>query len=340
MDWKSALMLGVAALLALLLVCVVAWLIVRQLMPESGAPPAGPAVRLGAQPNPEMPDETPFELPLIGPYQIERQLGHGAMGVVYFGREQETGREVAVKTMALELEFDSDQLADARARFFREAETASRLQHPGIVNVLASGEDHGLAWIAMEYLTGRSLVEWTQPDHLLPLTDVLSIVRQAALALDYAHKQKVVHRDIKPANVMYNPDTRKIKLTDFGVARMTDAHRTRTGLVLGTPSFMSPEQLAGKHIDSRSDLFSLGVMLYQLASGQLPFNGDSLGQLMYAIAHNPPASLADDSLPPPLQAIILKALQKDVNARFQTGAHFALALARLEASIKKGAQHA
>lgn len=275
-------------------------------------------------------------------YQIVRTIGRGSMGVVFLAKEVETGQQVAIKTLALTEEFDSDQIADIRARFFREAETAGRLKHSCIVSILDSGELHNLAWIAMEYLPGQSLEAWTAPDRLLPLTDVLIIVRQVALALDYAHKQKVVHRDIKPGNIVYDPETRKVSVTDFGVARMTDINRTRTGLVLGTPAFMSPEQLAGRRIDGRSDLFSLGALLYQLVTGHLPFAGDSLGTLMYSISHNSPEDPKKykPELPGMLVAIIMKALQKEVSARFQTGAQFALALARLEAAMKGKQTHA
>lgn len=275
-------------------------------------------------------------------YQIIRTIGRGSMGVVFLGAEVETGRQVAIKTLALEEETDSDQIADIRARFFREAETAGRLKQPCIVDILDSGELHNLAWIAMEYLPGQSLEAWTSPDKLLPLSDVLALVRQVALALDYAHMQKVVHRDIKPGNIVYDPNTGKVTVTDFGVARMTDINRTRTGLVLGTPAFMSPEQLAGRRIDGRSDLFSLGALLYQLSTGHLPFAGDSLGTLMYSISHNQPEDPKKykPALPAALVAIIMKALQKDVSARFQSGAQFALALARLEATMKGKQTHA
>lgn len=338
MDWKHTMLLIIGLLLILLLVCVVVWKIVRKLMPYQVESHASASTRVGAQATVPVLDE--LVLPQIGQYHIEKQIGRGAMGMVYRGIDPASGEKVAIKTMALELEFDAEQLVDARARFFREAETAAKLDHACIVKVLASGEDQGLAWIAMEYLEGESLQAWTRSDHLLPLSSALAVVRQIALALDYAHKQQVVHRDIKPANMMYEAASGKIKLTDFGVARMTDANRTRTGLVLGTPSFMSPEQLAGKHIDARSDLYSLGVTLYQLISGRLPFEGESLGQLMYAITKQEPADLSDLALPPTLWMIIVKALQKETTARFQSGAQFALALARLEASLKGSSDHA
>ena len=171
-------------------------------------------------------------------------------------------------------------LADVRARFFREAETAGRLHHPDIVAILDAGEDGGLAFIAMEFVAGSDLRPFTRPDSLLPFAEVASIGARIAEALAYAHANNVVHRDVKPANVMYDRATRQLRVMDFGVARLTDSSHTRTGMVLGTPSYMSPEQLLGKKVDGRSDLYSLGVMLYQLTCGQLPFVGQSMGQLL------------------------------------------------------------
>lgn len=276
------------------------------------------------------------EKPMLGRFQLERELGKGAMGVVYLGRDPKLNREVAIKTMALAQEFEPAQIEEARSRFFREAEAAGRLNHPAIVTLYDIGEEHDLAYIAMEFIKGGSLETRNTPEKLLPLEDVLAIVRQVALALDFAHKQQVVHRDIKPANIMYDQETRKAKLTDFGVARMTDSSKTKTGMVLGTPSFMSPEQLAGKKIDGRSDLFSLGGTLYQLSTGHLPFKAETLGELMYHIANDPPTDprLYNSKLPVGLAAILAKAMHKDIEQRFQTGAQFAVALARLEATLK------
>ncbi len=327
MDSGILALLAAAGLLALLVAGALAWAITRPTKTSRPTP-----VRLGAQP------AAPADLPhleQLGPYRIGHAIGRGTMGVVYLAHDAE-GRQVALKTLALANEFDAVGLIEARERFFREAETAQRLRHAGIVTVYGAGEDDGLAWIAMEHLPGEPLDTWTRPDRLLPLADALAIVRQAALALDYAHGHQVVHRDIKPANLMYDPATRKIRLTDFGIARLTDANHTRTGLVLGTPAFMSPEQLLGTHIDGRSDLFSLGVLLYQLTTGHLPFNGASLAELMRAISHDAPENpeTYNPRMPAQLTAIIMKALQKDITARFQTGAQFALALARLELALK------
>jgi serine/threonine-protein kinase len=187
-----------------------------------------------------------------------------------------------------------------------------------------AGEEHDLAYIAMEFLKGKDLVPYTKPGQLMPLPRVLSIVARVADALSYAHENHVVHRDIKPANIMYEPESDQVKVTDFGIARITDSSKTKTGMVLGTPSYMSPEQLAGKKIDGRSDLFSLGVTLYQMACGKLPFEGDSMAQLMFKIANeaHPDIRSIHPDLPENLVAIIDKALTKDPDQRYQTGAEF------------------
>jgi len=265
------------------------------------------------------------EKPMLGRYQVEKELGKGAMGVVYQGRDPKINRVVAIKTMALSQEFEPDELADVKERFFREAETAGRLNHPNIVTMYDAGEEHDLAYIAMEFLKGKDLVPYTKPDHLLPLPQAVSIVARVAEALDYAHKNQVVHRDIKPANVMYEPESDQVKVTDFGIARITDSSRTKTGMVLGTPSYMSPEQLAGKKIDGRSDLFSLGVTLYQLCSGKLPFQGDSMAQLMFKIANEaqPDVREVNPEVPVGVAEVINKALVKDADQRYQTGAEMA-----------------
>jgi len=265
------------------------------------------------------------EKPMLGRYQVEKELGKGAMGVVYMGRDPKINRIVAIKTMALAQEFDAEELEDVKARFFREAETAGRLNHPNIVTMFDAGEEHDLAYIAMEFLKGRDLVPFTKPDALLPLPQVMSIVARVADALDYAHKNNVVHRDIKPANVMYEPESDQVKVTDFGIARITDSSKTKTGMVLGTPSYMSPEQLAGKKIDGRSDIFSLAVSLYQMTSGHLPFVGESMAQLMFKIANEtaPDVRGVRPDVPPCLAAIIERGLTKDMAQRYQTGAEFA-----------------
>jgi serine/threonine-protein kinase len=268
------------------------------------------------------------EKPKFGRFEVQKELGKGAMGVVYLGKDPKIGREVAIKTMALAQQFEADELAEVKERFFREAETAGRLSHPNIVTIYDTGEEHDYCYIAMELLKGGDLAPFVKAPNLLPADKAVAVVVRAAEALGYAHKQGVVHRDVKPANMMYHPDTDTLKLTDFGIARLTDSSKTKTGMVLGTPSYMSPEQLAGKKIEGRSDLFSLAVSLYQLLCGKLPFAGESMAQLMFKIASEPPTNIltVNPRVPPSLVAFLDKALAKNPDERFQTGEEFAAAL--------------
>jgi len=271
------------------------------------------------------------EKPMLGRYQIDKELAKGAMGVVYIGKDPKIGRVVAIKTLALSQEFEGDALEDARQRFFREAETAGRLQHQNIVTIFDAGEEQGLAYIAMEFLKGTDLASATSEGNLLPVSKVLAIVAKVAEALAYAHGQHVVHRDIKPANIMRDPVTEMVKVTDFGIARITDSSRTKTGLVLGTPSFMAPEQIAGHKVDGRSDLYSLGVMLFQLLTGKLPFSGDSMAQLMFKIANEsaPDVRTLRAELPQELARVVALSLVKRPEARYQEGNCFAADLLAL-----------
>ena len=275
-------------------------------------------------------DNGGVEKPMLGRYQVEKELGKGAMGVVYQGRDPKIGRTVAIKTLALSAEFEGSELVDVRERFFREAETAGRLQHPNIVTIFDAGEEHDLAFIAMEFLPGRDLVEYSRAGNLLPVATVLSIGEQVALALEHAHRQQVVHRDIKPANVMFDAVTQSVKVTDFGIARITGSSKTKTGMVLGTPSFMSPEQLAGLHVDGRSDLYSLGAMLFQMLTGSLPLKGDSMAALMYQIANQPAPSVRSlrPELSQALADVLERTLAKSPGDRYQTGAELAAQLRR------------
>ncbi len=279
------------------------------------------------------------EKPKFGRFEVQKELGKGAMGVVYLGKDPKIGREVAIKTMALSQEFEPEELAEVKERFFREAETAGRLSHPNIVTIYDTGEEHDFCYIAMELLKGGDLAPFVKPGKLLPMDKVVSIAARVADALGYAHRQGVVHRDIKPANMMYDPQTDTLKVTDFGIARLTDNSKTKTGMVLGTPSYMSPEQLAGKKIEGRSDLFSLGVSLYQMLCGRLPFEGESMAQLMFKIANEPPTEIlsVNPDVPPRLRAFLLHALAKNPDERFQTGEEFAGALrATLSTSVDAG----
>ena len=271
----------------------------------------------------------------LGRYRIEREIGRGAMGAVYLGLDPQIGRQVAIKTMALGREFAGAELVEARARFFREAEMAGRLQHHDIVTIFDAGEEEGLAYIAMEFVKGHDLLPFTVPGKLLPLGDVLQTVARVAEALAYAHRQGVVHRDIKPANVMVDAASNTVKVTDFGIARVADASRTRTGRVLGTPSFMSPEQMAGGRVDGRSDLYSLGVMLFQLVTGALPHTSDSMARLMHQIAVDPAPDVRTlrPELPASLALLIANALEKRPELRPADGAQMGARLRAIRAGL-------
>ncbi|HZT55899.1 MAG TPA: serine/threonine-protein kinase [Burkholderiaceae bacterium] len=285
------------------------------------APAAEPAPTLPLDPAPALrPDRS-----TLGRYRIERELGRGSMGTVYLGRDPQTGRAVAIKTMALGREFEGAELAEARARFFREAEMAGRLRHPDIVTIFDASEDQGLAFIAMEFVGGHDLLRHTLPGRLLPVPLVLRTLARVAQALAYAHREGVVHRDVKPANVMIDPATGAVKVTDFGIARIADACRTRTGLVLGTPAFMSPEQMAGRRVDGRTDLYSLGVMLFQMLTGALPHASESMAGLMHSIVNDtaPDVRLLRPELPEALANVVALALEKRAALRYADGREMA-----------------
>ena len=269
-----------------------------------------------------------FDRDRLGRYRIERLLGRGAMGAVLLGRDTESGRWAAIKTLSLTDEFSSDELIEARQRFFREADAARRLQHTDIVAVYDAGEDDGLAYIAMEYIAGHDLQRHTQVSQCLPLPLAVHIGSRVAGALAHAHRHGVVHRDIKPANVMIDLATGVVKVTDFGIARITDACRTRTGMLLGTPTYMSPEQLSGQHVDGRADLYSLGVMLFQLLTGALPHRAESMARLMYCIVNEaaPDVRTLRPEVPAALAGVLAQALAKDVKARHANGLQLAAAL--------------
>ncbi|MGY0196715.1 serine/threonine-protein kinase [Leptothrix sp. BB-4] len=267
------------------------------------------------------PDDAPDGEALLGPYVLDHELGRGTMGRVWRAHDRRDGRSVAIKTLALGQEFHGYELDEARTRFEREAQAASRLRHPDIVEVVACGNTDTLAYLVMELLTGRDLSVHTRPATLLPVTSVIAIGARVADALAHAHDHGVVHRDIKPANVMIDPALDQVKVTDFGVARLLDASRTRTGLVLGSPSYMSPEQLAGRAIDGRSDLYSLGVVLFQLLTARLPCSGSTMTELMSAVAHQPApdARQLRPGLPDALADVVTILLEKRPELRYADG---------------------
>lgn len=268
-------------------------------------------------------------------FEIGAEIGRGAMATVHLARERVGGRQLAIKRLALQREFSAEDLIDVRQRFMREARAARHLQHPDILEVIDAGEAGDDAWIAMEYVQGQDLSHHTRPGQLLPVHEVLGLAIRLARALAYAHAQGVVHRDIKPSNVMLDRAKGTLKIMDFGIARIADGSRTRTGLVLGTPSFMSPEQLAGLKVDGRSDLYSLGVMLYQLLTGHLPHQSDSMAKLMHQIANQPAPDVRHyrPELPESLALVLALALEKRPELRYAGGEQMAQDLEAVQAQM-------
>jgi len=263
----------------------------------------------------------------LGRYQIEQELGRGAMGVVYLGHDPHIARQVAIKTLNA-APFEAGERESLKARFFREAEAAGRLRHPNIVTVYDVGEEGELAFIAMDYIKGAPLSGHVQTERLLPVKTVYRLMAEVSEALEYAHGQQVVHRDIKPGNILYDPDRERVVVTDFGIARVANNARTQTGEILGSPLYMSPEQLKGTRVGQGSDIFSLGVTFYQLLTGGLPFQGDTLAQLSYQIVQSPHKPLREQrrDLPKSATRIVNKALQKDPQKRFVHAGELAKAL--------------
>ena len=269
----------------------------------------------------------------FGPYRLLRPIGRGSMGTVHLAVDQRDGRPVALKAMSLGSEVTDAELAHLRQRFLGEVEAARRLSHPDIVNVYEAGETAGSAWLAMELLRGCDLGRYTHMSRLLPEPLVLQLTERLARALAHAHAQGVVHRDIKPGNVMLDLPTGQLKLTDFGVAGLADMSRTRTGIVLGTPFYMAPEQLAGAGADARSDLYALGVLLFQLLTGRLPHEQSSLGELLRAVASEPAPDVRTlrPALAPDLAELVARTLHKQPAGRPADALALAQALSALQA---------
>ena len=264
---------------------------------------------------------------MLGRYKVLKEIGRGAMGLVYLGKDPTIQRFVAIKTMRLDQIDHDDKLQEVKTRFFREAESTGRLSHPNIVTIYDAGEENDLGYIAMELIEGTPLKQWARKPNLMPVNEVLLTVATVADALDYAHQQGVVHRDIKPANIMLTKD-RVVKVMDFGIAKMASSSKTDTNIVLGTPMYMSPEQIAGKKVDGRTDIFSLGVVLFELLTGQLPFTADNLSAVLFSIAHHPHPAIQTlrQDLPPMVQEIVDRALQKELPHRYRRAEEFAVEL--------------
>lgn len=259
----------------------------------------------------------------LGRYEIVGEIGQGAMGVVYKAKDPLIDRIVAIKTINLNLA--DDEKEEYEGRFYQEAKAAGRLSHPNIVTVFDVGKSGDIAYIAMEFLQGRELRDILNDGKRLPVERALDIVVQVAQGLSYAHEHNIVHRDVKPSNIMVVRDGH-VKITDFGIARMESASvRTQTGMVLGSPKYMSPEQVTGRQIDQRSDIFSLGVMLYEMLTGQVPFAGENVNAIMYQTLNTipPPPGALNPEVPGMLNFIVAKALAKDVADRYQNAREFA-----------------
>ena len=272
----------------------------------------------------------------LGRYEIVAELGQGAMGTVYKARDPLLDRIVAIKTISLNL--PQDEVAEYEARFYQEAKAAGQLSHPNIVTIYDIGKSDDLAYMAMEYLEGQELRSILSSGSNIPIERALDIGAQVADALNFAHDRQVVHRDIKPANVMVLND-RLIKITDFGIARMRNNEvKTMTGMILGSPKYMSPEQVAGKRADHRSDLFSLGVVVYEMLTGTSPFVADNIHGVMYQTLNFTPPNpkTLNPELPEVLNYIIAKVLAKNVDDRYQSASDLANDLRQARADYLAG----
>jgi tRNA A-37 threonylcarbamoyl transferase component Bud32 len=256
--------------------------------------------------------------PKLGRYEILEELGRGAMGIVYKGLDPKLDRLTAIKTIRFTDDFDEDQAAKIREQFYREAEVVAKLSHPNIVTIYDVGEDLDLSYLAMEYLEGESLESYARKEQLLPIRKTIDVTAQVCDALGYAHGHGIVHRDIKPANIMILKNG-LVKVTDFGIARATASSKTRTGVIKGTPYYMSPEQISGMKVDGRSDIFSLGIVFYQLLTGELPFGGENLAAIMYQITtvDPEPPTKYNPKIYKAAVAILNRALEKSLEARYQ-----------------------
>jgi serine/threonine-protein kinase len=281
-------------------------------------------------------ESSPEERKTVGRYQLLEVLGSGSMGLVYKALDPKINRHLAIKTIRFSDEFEEDAIKDIKRRFLREAEIAGQLAHPSIVTIYDVGEDEDLTFIVMEYLEGKDLSKFIKKKNLLSFRKVLQVIARVADALEYAHTRNVIHRDIKPANIMLL-DNGGVKMTDFGIAKAISSSRTKTGVILGTPNYMSPEQIMGQRIDQKSDIFSLGVLFFQLLSGELPFQGKNLSSLLYQITQvkHPPVRDFNTKLPRVCSQIIDKALSKDRADRFKSAGEMAKVIRLLSSKINQ-----
>jgi len=300
---------------------------------DQQVPKTEPVIQKSVQKEPA-PQAEKRKMPKLGRYEVLEQIGRGAMGIVYKGRDPVLNRLTAIKTIRFSDEFDDDKVDTIKSYFYREAEVVAKLSHPNIVTIYDVGEDLDLTFLAMEYLQGESLEKYTHKGLLLSIKQSLDIIGQACDALEYAHRHDIIHRDIKPANIMLLGDG-SIKVTDFGIARATTSTKTRTGIIKGTPYYMSPEQAKGSELSGRSDIFSLGVVFYQLLTGKLPFDGENMAAIMYQITSvdpTPPTAY-NPNISKPILTVLNRALEKNSARRYahanEMGKHIRIILDKM-----------
>ena len=272
----------------------------------------------------------PGELLEVGGYRLERRLGRGAMGTVYEGVDAE-GRHVAIKVLAAELA-QSEEFVE---RFRREATAAADFDHPNITGVYGFGEDGDRLYMAMELLLGQDLKTLVESGELGPLSERLRLMAEVAAGMSVVHAGGLVHRDLKPGNIHVTPEG-GAKIMDFGLVRLSDSDMTRTGMVMGSPAYMSPEQLRGEHVDARSDVFALGAVFYEILTGRRAFPGKRLTDVMMSVigAEPPPLSVSAPDAPAPVALVVARCLRKDPRRRYRSAGELHAALEVLEAAYR------
>lgn len=283
-----------------------------------------------------MPNNAPEKL---GKYEVREEIDRGSMGVVYLGHDPYINRPVALKVAFLDSLNDPESGERYRKMFFNEAHTAGLLTHPNVINIYDAGVDEDNCYIVMEFIEGgQTLKPYCSSDNLLPINKVVEIIFKCANALDYAHRQGVVHRDIKPSNILFTPD-QDVKIGDFSIAHIykADSTTTQMGGMMGSPRYMSPEQLREEHVTSQTDIFSLGVVMYELLTGRQPFPADNFSRLVNSILNDEPPPLTDyrSDIPKALNTIVMQALEKDASKRYQMGLDLAADLTRAFDTLEK-----
>ncbi len=281
------------------------------------------------------PPQGPGEIGRLGPYRVLKQLGVGGMGVVFQAEDVQLKRAVALKVM--KPEYGSDR--DLNKRFLREARAVAAIDHENIVTIYQVGEDRGTPYIAMQYLRGESLNDRLEREKKLPIPEVIRIGKEIAAGLNAAHKAGLIHRDIKPANIWLEGERGRVKILDFGLARnLEDVSMTRTGAVMGTPEYMSPEQARGKKVDKRSDLFSLGSVMYDMCSGRPPFHAPETMAVLLNVATQVPRALVElnPDAPQTLIVTIVRLMAKHLDDRIQTAEEVVRTLGKLERALEAG----